>query len=271
MHKPLQSDMNCAPSPRSSSPSFPSLYNPLTEQYKTCEQHNSHVTHLDNPGDLFRFTLYWTLIFFIPVFLAPGVWGFVVHFIPRRITYKKQRNLVTDGGYRIGESMRRALSPPSSRPFLLYGSHPNIATHLEGEQTINLSSISSRGRFRRSGLPKIPSIWPPSRTLRDLQSTTQAHSVAEVSTPLSSRGLTHPLSRLPDPKLSSLRDRSTGITCLILAIPLIFIAIATVIGVLCSFVIAYLLAALRDTTGVWISTWIPLGWAVIIVHSVLLG
>jgi hypothetical protein len=73
------------------------------------------------------------------------------------------------------------------------------------------------------------------------------------------------------PRQSSLRNRSGGVTCLILVIPLAFVIIGAIVGLIGSLVIGYLLVALKDAAGVRISTWLPLAWALIQVHTVLLG
>ncbi|KZS94553.1 hypothetical protein SISNIDRAFT_549102 [Sistotremastrum niveocremeum HHB9708] len=58
-------------------PPWPSLYNPTPELQ---HRHDSDPTppgahYLYNANDIFRFTLYWTLIFTLPPFIICGVWA----------------------------------------------------------------------------------------------------------------------------------------------------------------------------------------------------
>ncbi|EEB88866.1 hypothetical protein MPER_13111 [Moniliophthora perniciosa FA553] len=51
--------------------SWPSLYNPRSELFNL--EHREAVQpdgkYLTDPGDVFRFTFYWTLIFYLPAFV----------------------------------------------------------------------------------------------------------------------------------------------------------------------------------------------------------
>lgn len=61
-----------------STPTWPSLYNPSIELIDI--EHNAPVqpggAYLSNSIDVFRFTLYWTLIFYCPIFLLCGLFAF---------------------------------------------------------------------------------------------------------------------------------------------------------------------------------------------------
>ncbi|KIM88247.1 hypothetical protein PILCRDRAFT_251586 [Piloderma croceum F 1598] len=75
----------------SSSPSWPSLYNPALEidgiTGKQPVQIGGH--YLYKPEDIFRFTLYWTLIFHIPLFFLCGIYAFLnLTFPPSRHAVK---------------------------------------------------------------------------------------------------------------------------------------------------------------------------------------
>ncbi|KAJ7302996.1 hypothetical protein DFH08DRAFT_794155 [Mycena albidolilacea] len=60
-------------------PSWPSLYNPGIELLHIV--HHEAVqpdgAYLSEPFDIFRFTLYWTLIFYTPIFLCCGLYAFI--------------------------------------------------------------------------------------------------------------------------------------------------------------------------------------------------
>ncbi|KAF9525110.1 hypothetical protein CPB83DRAFT_819013 [Crepidotus variabilis] len=59
-------------------PSWPSLYNPGVEILHITHHPptNPRGSYLYRAGDIFRFTLYWTLIFYIPLFLVCGFYAF---------------------------------------------------------------------------------------------------------------------------------------------------------------------------------------------------
>ncbi|KAJ7230396.1 hypothetical protein GGX14DRAFT_583054 [Mycena pura] len=60
-------------------PSWPSLYDPGIELLRI--PHNDPVqpggAYLTHPVDIFRFTLYWTLVFYTPIFLFCGFYAFL--------------------------------------------------------------------------------------------------------------------------------------------------------------------------------------------------
>jgi len=64
--------------PRNFTPPWPSLYNPGVEILHI-EHHKPiqvSAAYLYRVKDIFRFTLYWTLIFYTPIFLACGSYAF---------------------------------------------------------------------------------------------------------------------------------------------------------------------------------------------------
>ncbi|KAI0675997.1 hypothetical protein C8Q78DRAFT_362351 [Trametes maxima] len=69
-------------------PSWPSLYNPLIELFPL--QHRDPIEpsgrYLHDPHDVFRFTLYWTLILYTPAYALCGTYAFLnLAFPPLRI------------------------------------------------------------------------------------------------------------------------------------------------------------------------------------------
>lgn len=57
--------------------SWPSLYNPAIELSMSREPVRPGGSYLVNPDDIFRFTLYWTLIFHIPFYAICGIYAFL--------------------------------------------------------------------------------------------------------------------------------------------------------------------------------------------------
>ncbi|KAI0642399.1 hypothetical protein C8Q79DRAFT_251762 [Trametes meyenii] len=69
-------------------PSWPSLYNPLIELFPL--QHRDPIEpsgrYLHDPHDVFRFTLYWTLILYTPAYALCGAYAFLnLAFPPLRV------------------------------------------------------------------------------------------------------------------------------------------------------------------------------------------
>ncbi|KAI0831932.1 hypothetical protein BC628DRAFT_1415416 [Trametes gibbosa] len=76
-------------------PSWPSLYNPLIElfplQHRTPTQTSGSYLH--DPHDVFRFTLFWTLIFYTPSFILCGTYAFLnLAFPPLHLPHKLSRS-----------------------------------------------------------------------------------------------------------------------------------------------------------------------------------
>ncbi|KAJ7760184.1 hypothetical protein B0H14DRAFT_3116937 [Mycena olivaceomarginata] len=69
--------------------SWPSLYNPGIELLHIV--HHDPVqpggAYLSHPFDIFRFTLYWTLIFYTPIFLCCGLYAFINLTPPKPTTH----------------------------------------------------------------------------------------------------------------------------------------------------------------------------------------
>ncbi|RPD76681.1 hypothetical protein L226DRAFT_533738 [Lentinus tigrinus ALCF2SS1-7] len=87
----------------SGTPSWPSLYNPVIELFPI--DHRDPIQpegrYLHNPHDIFRFTLYWTLVLYTPAFIICGAYAFLnLTFPPRKSLRKgyKRRPLFPNAG-----------------------------------------------------------------------------------------------------------------------------------------------------------------------------
>jgi len=75
-------DTILSPPDNYTTPSFPSLYNPHAEFFRGADTNSSTIIpgtyYLYYSGDIWRFTLYWTLLCYGVTFLLTGTWAFVV-------------------------------------------------------------------------------------------------------------------------------------------------------------------------------------------------
>ena len=263
--------------------------------------------------DIFRFTLYWTLLIDLFLFGLPGLWALLVYLLPRRQgtpAGTALRRIPSTPRYHNTHSYASLEDPPSPSPAFSPSPHPSSADVLQGAtQAGTLGHL----RFAEPQPPTPVSSpsppqgwdsWTPSIRLRNLRSrpfstnAPQGHhesvstSVLPPPTPLTPFSLSYipasrptssfvpisgnnsaatPLARpsasnapiQPPLRLSRFRKPAKANLVLVLLIPLVFVLVGALIGVSGSLVIGYLLAALRDCSNVKISTWLPLGWAVI--------
>ncbi|KAJ7483339.1 hypothetical protein FB451DRAFT_1234155 [Mycena latifolia] len=112
--------------PSGNTPSWPSLYNPGIELLRI--PHNDPVqpggAYLTHPIDVFRFTLYWTLIFYTPIFLFCGLYAFFnLTFPPTRHPNPTRREATDEAGYPLAllrysprEASAPLLRPPKPKP-----------------------------------------------------------------------------------------------------------------------------------------------------------
>ncbi|OAX35796.1 hypothetical protein K503DRAFT_745404 [Rhizopogon vinicolor AM-OR11-026] len=61
---------------------WPSLYNPAIELSDSLHPIQPGASYLVHPNDIFRFTLYWTLIFHIPFYAICGIYAFLNFVFP---------------------------------------------------------------------------------------------------------------------------------------------------------------------------------------------
>ncbi|KDQ19057.1 hypothetical protein BOTBODRAFT_52241 [Botryobasidium botryosum FD-172 SS1] len=71
-HSPSSLNTPLSAPPGYRTPSFPSLYNPSLEFR---DEHGSHFLY--KSSDIFRFTLYWTMIFYLSMYAFCGAWALI--------------------------------------------------------------------------------------------------------------------------------------------------------------------------------------------------
>ena len=280
-----------------------------------------------NESDIFRFTLYWTLIIYLFLFGLPGLWALLVHLLPRRHW--------TPGGE--GTALRRIPSNPryhTTHPYTSLEDLPppspafSSSPHQSSADVQGAPQASTSGHLRFAKPQPTTPVSPvspvslvsspaPSRgwdsiRRRDIRSrpftpnanAPQDHETVSTSVPpptsltpfslsyipasrptssfipgnnraAASLTLTRPSASgapvQPLPRPPRFRKPAKANLLLVLLIPVVFVLVGAVIGVSGSLVIGYLLAALRDSSNVKISTWLPLGWAVIQALVILSG
>ncbi|KAF7309394.1 hypothetical protein MIND_00310200 [Mycena indigotica] len=206
-------------------PQWPSLYNPGIELLNI--PHHDPVQplgkYLTRPGDIFRFTLYWTLIFYIPTFLLCALYAFVNLTFPP--THRKHgRKEALDG------------------------------THL-GPTTYPLSPISPRPPYfsspRASAMPNAH-ILPATPTS---PMTNRKH-------PSNSSSVHTPLLR-PNPTLPARPNRVRSRTTFALLVLLAFLTLSLTGAVLSSAIVGFGVAGVYRASGFVVSTWVPFVWALI--------
>ncbi|KZV98774.1 hypothetical protein EXIGLDRAFT_831990 [Exidia glandulosa HHB12029] len=85
-----------------SSPRFPSLYDPKREAQ--ADYALTHGLTLQHSRDVYRFTLYWSLILLIPLFVVPGFWA--LGMIARALWHRERRGK-TGAGTLSGHFVRK--------------------------------------------------------------------------------------------------------------------------------------------------------------------
>ncbi|KAF8159880.1 hypothetical protein B0H34DRAFT_655275 [Crassisporium funariophilum] len=104
---------------RQNVPSWPSLYNPGLEILHI--EHNAPVqpgaAYLYHAKDIFRFTLYWTLAFYTPIFLVCGAYAFWNYSFPPSPRLTGSQN-VRDSAYQLSSMASKPELPNSAAPLI---------------------------------------------------------------------------------------------------------------------------------------------------------
>ncbi|PAV19976.1 integral membrane [Pyrrhoderma noxium] len=236
------------------SPSWPSLYNPAVDLIPVA--HEAAVqprgVYLYNVDDIFRFTFYWTLIFYIPVFVLCGIIAFInIAFAPN--PYKNRLYPQTQFFYLFGSRFRLLRNNIRLRK-------ASRATEETEEHPLALSTFSSAAS-PTSTTPFVPNVFPSADTRnfnsQGLSSPTP-HSVLGTAHPSAS---SLPSSRRLPPRPKTNVHRTRAVYALLVL--LFFFASGLLGAVIGSAVVGYLLAALYKAGNFNMSTWIPVIFALV--------
>jgi len=243
--------MSAKPPPSSPShPSWPSLYNPRSELfdiqhhgpeqpggiYLTDAGGRSRVTSLvllifPCTADVFRFTLYWTLVFYLPIFAVFGLYAFLNLTFPPSRQNTRTRNWKAEAGSAEEEEQTDILLQPLSLP----------SQHSHNLNTLASSAIiSNRYQSLRS-------------TIGTLKGRTQSSLPPSPLTPHSP-----PILR-PTKKQNPRRSRVTFALLVLFA----FLTLSLLGAVLSSAIIGFIITGLYRAGKFRISTWVPFLWALI--------
>ncbi|KAF9066401.1 hypothetical protein BDP27DRAFT_1019742 [Rhodocollybia butyracea] len=224
------------------SPSWPSLYNPRSELFGL--PHHRPIQpegfYLINSGDVFRFTLYWTLVFYIPVFVVFGLYAFFnLTFPPRKRTKGLEEH--EDEPEEEAEELTEMYNPPR----YLRGGYDTLRSVAAASPRLPspTSTTSATHALLLSPASPTPHIYPPSSTAN--------------------------LTRNPTPKRKKKpkNARRSRVTFALLVL-FTFLLLSLIGAVISSAIVGYILTGLYVAGNFFMSTWVPLLWAAI---SVMVG
>lgn len=218
-------------------PSWPSLYNPRTELFFI--QHHNPIQpggfYLVHSQDVFRFTLYWTLVFYMPIFFVFGLYAFFNLSLPpktKRTYNKNEMEEEKEGGAEI-----YPMSPDVTRAYPIHNGYETLRSELTSPSTHPRSPTSATHPFLLSPTsPTTGHIYPPLQTKQV---------------------------RKKRPK-NARRSRAT----FALLVLFTFLLLSLIGAVVSSAIVGYILTGLYKAGGFFMSTWVPFLWAAI---SVMVG
>ena len=217
------------------------LYTFPVHQYITI----THTWILISLPDIFRFTFYWTLIFYIPVFVLCGIIAFInIAFAPN--PYKNRLYPQTQFFYLFGSRFRLLRNNIRLRK-------ASRATEETEEHPLALSTFSSAAS-PTSTTPFVPNVFP-SADARNFNSqglsSPTSRSVLGTAHPSAS---SLPSSRRLPPRPKTNVHRTRAVYALLVL--LFFFASGLLGAVIGSAVVGYLLAALYKAGNFNMSTWV---------------
>nr|GAT46978.1 predicted protein [Mycena chlorophos] len=211
-------------------PSWPSLYNPGVEllnipHHLPMQPAGKYLVH---PKDVFRFTLYWTLVLYTPVFLLCGVYAFMNLTFPPAKTRRGR-------GRKGKEAAALPMCPLTPRsPY----AHP-ISPRTSAVPNINI----------------LPST-PISAALPSPTATNRKH-------PSNSSSVNTPLLRPVASSLPARHNRVRSRTTFALLVLLAFLTLSVVGAVLSAAIVGFAVAGVYQSAKFAVSTWVPFVWALI--------
>ncbi|KAJ3835839.1 hypothetical protein F5878DRAFT_291551 [Lentinula raphanica] len=273
-------------------PSWPSLYNPRSELFDI--EHHDPIQpggfYLLNPQDVFRFTLYWTLVFYIPVFVVFGSYAFFNLTFPPSNTHSKALKALEDfdfhseerqGGHGggvdneseeeedVGEGETYPMSPVSS--YLRPDSNLRRNTQNGYYDTIR-SEVTATSTTPLSPFLQSPTSATPNQPFLGVSS---AHGYPPIPPPPSTHsptitprarngGPTTSQNHKPHKSKNACRSRLTFALLVFFG----FLLLSLIGAVVSSAIVGYILTALYKAGDFYMSTWVPFLWAAI---SVMVG
>ncbi|KAJ3785495.1 hypothetical protein GGU10DRAFT_195492 [Lentinula aff. detonsa] len=258
-------------------PSWPSLYNPRSELFDI--EHHDPIQpggfYLVNSQDVFRFTLYWTLVFYIPVFFIFGSYAFFNLTFPPKIDQERVSKVFEEFheeeqemGLEIGNEEEEGdaeetypMSPVSS--YLHPRSNTRNGYYDTLRSEITATSTSPLAPYLRS---------PTSATANHpFLSVSSAHGhppppIPSIHSPTITRATrsARDSRKKNKPPKNAARSRITFALLVFFG----FLLLSLIGAVVSSAIVGYILTGLYKAGKFYMSTWVPFLWAAI---SVMVG
>ncbi|ESK86471.1 integral membrane protein [Moniliophthora roreri MCA 2997] len=219
----------------SQSQSWPSLYNPRSELFNLVHQDpvQPNGKYLTDPGDVFRFTLYWTLIFYLPAFVVCGLFAFL------NLTFPPAKKRATSRRIRTWAAQPTPRHSTSAYPMSL------MASNQGGVEDPGHNYQSLRSDV---GVPLLHD-YPPSP---------QPYHHSSLTVPFSNEVPAWVTPR-PTRKVNERRSRLT----FALIVLFTFLVVGLIGAVVSSAIVGFVSAGLYTAGGFHMSTWVPFLWAAI--------
>ncbi|KAH7868460.1 uncharacterized protein C8R40DRAFT_1134836 [Lentinula edodes] len=276
-------------------PSWPSLYNPRSELFDI-QRHNPIQPggfYLVNSQDVFRFTLYWTLVFYIPVFVLFGLYAFFNLTFPphtnREIAFGRLHDEEDDA---MDDDEEEEDEDEEAYPMSPMSSDPHPPRHRHNPRNGYYATL----RSEITTTSTVPTTSPPSVYIQSPTSATAGHPFLSVSHtspahfypphPSSSshspmitkatgntktpvlRNFSKSLNKNKVMKANKSKNAARSRITFALLVFFGFLILSLIGAVVSSAIVGYILTGLYKAGKFYMSTWVPFLWAAI---SVMVG